>query len=939
MIELIPYDKGVAVMSDNHTPGSVPKFASFKPKAPLHSDEKHLISRKKPEDPSRDGDPKERRHHQNHHRRGPEVRERSVVRDLGLLIRETVPKDDSSNFYIIDRQGDIKNLEYGSIHRYSVPPFHRIGTGSVVGASKWLKIDRDATDDKGVVLRDIRQSGIGKREKYVFARNEKMDVHLLRIRSDFIPDDAAIGSADFLPLRDHGSRKRKRSGSKSGSESDEGRDHYRSIEGKAKVGSKPTDEALEYFTESDDLDEESGRTILYDESIRQKTIILSRNVDREPQDIEAWIALINHQDHLLGISEQGRRNITAAERRSTADIKLHLYEKALKNSGTTLAARERLLLGLIAEGAKIWDFKTQSERWERVSQDNLDSVLLWKQYLDFRQSTFTAFRYEEVRDVFLKRIKLLKSTIASKKKPETEINGLFTHLIYTLLRATLFMRESGYAEVAIAVWQALLELNFYRPQLLTSASGIGTFREFWDSEVPRLGEPGASGWKCFKETADAPDGKSDEDTPTKYLSSPDIFDGWVAAEGFRELASREPARTLDDVTEDDPYRVILWSDIEDFMTDLSAGPNPKVLRKLLLDSYLHFCRLPPYSLTETSQQWNRDSFIRCEHLEWSQSFTVQHCETDPTLEASTSLATLLDAPFPTLNGKDIAGSYPFDLTSKHFPLNPDTLFPVKYWAKSFHQWKDLYNIDDGPIPQGWLRNTLKSLVQVVLDDEFAQYYLAFEWCNQPENVKKIAKGLLKQRPQSLRLYNAYAMIEFSRGSRETATNIVTAALGMRASLLEPEQQNLILLWKTWAWASLDNGDNSDALKCLFAIADGLPNLDRVDISSPASLLKTNQHLSSMRDHLLSTGDLDLANIYAECVALVQYLSSKTGTESASRNQGDISSALEVFDHYSESLIARGYKGSVHQELSHQAATRLLYYHVRTGYADLFSCCH
>ena len=99
------------------------------------------------------------------------------------------PLEDASVLYIIDREGDVKNLVYGSIHRYSVPPFHRIGAGSVLGAKRSLKIDRDVTDEKVIVLRDRKDEIGGRREKYVFARNEKKAVRLLRIRPEAIVDE------------------------------------------------------------------------------------------------------------------------------------------------------------------------------------------------------------------------------------------------------------------------------------------------------------------------------------------------------------------------------------------------------------------------------------------------------------------------------------------------------------------------------------------------------------------------------------------------------------------------------------------------------------------------------------------------------------------------------------------------------------------------------
>ena len=85
-----------------------------------------------------------------------------------------------SNSFVVDRRGDVKNVVYGSMHRYDVPLFRRFGAGNVLGCKVDIKIDRDVSDDKGLVLSG-RRGGPGGREKYVFAKNEKKSVHLVKV--------------------------------------------------------------------------------------------------------------------------------------------------------------------------------------------------------------------------------------------------------------------------------------------------------------------------------------------------------------------------------------------------------------------------------------------------------------------------------------------------------------------------------------------------------------------------------------------------------------------------------------------------------------------------------------------------------------------------------------------------------------------------------------
>jgi hypothetical protein len=649
----------------------VPKFGSFKPNVTAEEVKKSSSVRSEHRE-------KDRRHHRRRHR--SRSRERTG-REINVAPSVPAPKpDEPAEVFIEDWRGDAQNLIYGSIHRYSVPPFHRIGAGSVLGALKNTRIDRTFADDKAIVLSDRRDEAKAQREKYVFARNEKKAERLLRIRPD--ENTSAVDNLDFIALQISKPRKRARLSSHSSHSSQEDEHHYRSIEGKAKTSKEILDNDLEWATESDSSDPQSGRTIKFDEALRKRNIELSRRVDEHPREVDAWVALIEHQDNLLGWADGGHRKVTAAEKRSTADIKIHLYEKALAKANPSLQDRERLLVGMMTDGAKVWDFKTQSERWEQISQDNLDSVLLWKQYLDFRQSSFVTFRYEEVKDIYIKRIKLLKDTIKGAKTSDTENLMLYEHLIYTVLRATLFIREAGYSELALAIWQALFELNLFNPPEPTSHNTrLLQFQEFWDSEVLRIGEEGALGWRNFNIDVEAPEGKTDEDISSGHLNRDGIFDGWAYSEQAKATASREPARTMDDTTENDPYRLIMWLDIESFIFDLCSCSAPRRMSQLLLDGFLVFCRLPPMPTSDhlPSREWWTDSFARGELLDCTKSWIRDHFARKAASDRQIH------------EDSDIAeDTNPLDWPLPYFAGSADTLFPSNYLAKYFVPWRNPY---------------------------------------------------------------------------------------------------------------------------------------------------------------------------------------------------------------------------------------------------------
>lgn len=659
----------------------IPKFASFRPKPTSDDgepakekteardkdsgkeDSRHGHHRHK----SKDRDNRRRPHHHHH-------RLHDTKAAFGVVSEQS---ERPSSLFLVDRKGDPNNVVYGSIHRYEVPTFHRIGAGNVLGAPKSLKIDRDSIDDRGITLVDVWNKRPAKRKKYVFARNERKVARLLRSQpTGFSIDAGGFANADFISFSTIPT-KRKRSGSDfSDSSTREG--HYRSIEGKAKAITQP-DEGMLYVTDSDSSDRGSGRIIMFDQAMRQRAAELSKSIEVNPTSVEAWLALIDHQDRLLESGDGGRRKATAAEKRSTADIKLHLYEKALSVAGRELADRERLLLGMMAEGSKIWDFKLQSEKWAQISRENLESVQLWKQYLDFRQSSFPNFRYEDIRGVFLERIRLLKSAIGTSTEAQKDTSRLYEHLLYTIVRASLFIREAGYSELALGIWQGLLELNYFSPiKGPLNQSHIDILQEFWEAEVPRIGDLDKSGWKRYQANPDleVPEVGTDVAIPHEFMKASCIFESWPAAERVVASHCKLPARTMDDVAEDDPYRVILWSDIEGFIIELPL--ESPALKLALLDAFLLFCRLPQLQGQSHAENWANDAFIRNEILDGSLQAAVSEVKPNRVDYLSPS-----DTETPI-------DENPFQSSTQQFSASLDNLFPQHGWIGYFKAWSALY---------------------------------------------------------------------------------------------------------------------------------------------------------------------------------------------------------------------------------------------------------
>jgi hypothetical protein len=93
------------------------------------------------------------------------------------------------------------------------------------------------------------------------------------------------------------------------------------------------------------------------------------------------------------------------------------------------------------------------------------------------------------------------------------------------------------------------------------ADVLSNFETFWDSETPRVGEDGANGWLRWQTSSLLI--PSSAPIPVPVNATTDPFDRWLEAERQAERFAHLPGRATDlDANDEDPYRVILFSDIE-----------------------------------------------------------------------------------------------------------------------------------------------------------------------------------------------------------------------------------------------------------------------------------------------------------------------------------------------------------------------------------------
>ncbi|GMG01213.1 unnamed protein product [Aspergillus oryzae] len=749
---------------------SIPRFASFKPRPapPPEAD-------RPPERRSRDSSEKEdkhghhskrhrsrHRHHRDHSRSRDRRRERKDIRhghkEAYHSERELIPEhrsapqdtvkleEEASDLFVVDCKGDRYNIIYGTIHRYNVPFYHRIGRGSVLGLPSTYKIDRDTAEGDALIIKADawRSDGSRTRSKSIISGVNTQKTKILRIRPAPTLDAAADASKDYLPLK--ASVHQKPSDISGDEGSDDEKYGYRSIHGKAKhEDNLPSD--MEEVSDTNLSGDETVR-VDPDKEIKQRSVELSRNVERNPTDVRAWIDLVEHQESLLKGSEGETRTLTYAEKKSLADIKISLYEKALKKIGDH-ASRDLLLLGLLEEGAKLWDTKKLSARWQTVLKSSPHFISLWVKYLDFRQTEFLDFTYERCYATFIDCMRLNRSASDNPEKSHVQV--------YLFLRLTLFMREAGFAEHAVGLWQAILELTLFQSGTIDSATAreevLSAFMDFWDSEVARVGEVGAKGWRSGHNTLLEPRSF----TPRLRVNSKSIFASWMSCEREHIHNARLPARSLDEEN-DDPYRVVLSTDLREVLSLVWGLASTDVL----VDSFLYFCHLPPIAFSNDSKKtnhWMGDSFLRNEFMSSS----------DPALDRwvhkwNTNTRTTASVP----------------VYFQNFVHSFDTLFADhEAWFSSIGPWATAVLNSQSDVDPEWVSKVLRSLVEAMpRNDHLAAYSIAVEFACDRIKAAKYAKSLLKKRPSSLWLYNVYALIERRSGNLEAADRVWETTLSM-----------------------------------------------------------------------------------------------------------------------------------------------------------------
>ncbi|KAJ5679854.1 hypothetical protein N7462_008098 [Penicillium macrosclerotiorum] len=804
-----------------------------------------------------------------------------------------------TDLYSIDLKGDRYNLFYGTSHRYAVPSYRRVGYGEVLGLPGYI-IDRENRDTDTIIL---RRKGLGRaneKASHPLSGRLPQPTQLFRFRIEDITSSDADLLNDTIAL-DPATR-RASDIHDPGAESSDERHAYRSIHGKAK-----TEDLLPTGMEvvPGHLDHGDTTQIGFEAERKARNAELWKAVNANPTDVAAWIRLIDHQNILILSPGEDTRPLTYSERKAVAEVKLSLYDKAIAKTKNATHI-DCLLLGRMQEGAQIWDRDKILAEWRRTCEENKHYVILWIKYLDFRQTDFRNFTFMESKQVLLDTMNFIAEDPSALLAPPN-----FPHFPaqwYSFLRLTLFLREAGYSELAVGLWQGVLEKACAPETVSNCAWHLSEFARFWDSEVARVGENGATGWQSGSSSA-----KVD---PLKHVYHQHVhlsclLPSWANAERERMSNARMPFRTLDEynVDIDAAYSVVLHSDFQDIESLMPLFQNKKITEPMI-NAFLSFCYLPPLATSSsaaTNRMWSGDNFLRNEFVD--------------------CFDTGISDWIPSNADSSQNSMPPFHFPASNFLHTTDTLFAPEDWFYSFHWWSKNILVRSSSIDCTFARRVLKFLAgHFNTNSELAEYALALEFAVDRRAAKKSAKSLLKSRSSDLRLYNAFALMQWRDGAQAIANQVWSTALTMSSNFEGLHKIDCGLLWISWAWQLLEIGDLARASYVLQSIPS--QNIDLASFSTVSSSveftaaikLRIQMFSNDCLSHALSLGKSQAYCAYVDCLGLVAYLSDNS-LEAA---LDYYASAVAKLD---ESPPSQNDSREFTAELLHQSRAKLIYYHI------------
>ncbi|KAK9339713.1 NRDE-2, necessary for RNA interference-domain-containing protein [Lipomyces starkeyi] len=415
----------------------------------------------------------------------------------------------NAQLYAVDTRRDMDNLTYGKPSKYSVPKYYRVGGGRVLGLGREFRLEQAVAEATGPAIISRESEGdseIKPRRAWVINSQTKR----LKVDTEYDGSKKLLGN--FVPLS-----------SRYIPDEKNGDDDRVAVFPDETKGSES------------DVMSDKGDTYDIHSAASKKIIELSKAVEEFPKSASRWHNLAN------AMAENAP---SGSPLRVRWEMSFSVYQKALEaNSGETSLTLKYMDLFENLKG------KYQAaKKWLELIDEYPKNLDFWIGWMEFNIRDSSSFEYESVLAKLIDVV--IRIAGAAEKDSEVEEN-----LVYVMVRACRFIYEAGYTEQAIAIIQGLLELNYFCSIASTDLpTRLQWLRTFWAIETPRIGEIVGERWQNTYTAAETDRALSQSDEA--------VTKSWIK----EELEASKyilPSRTDED--EDDPFRVILFTDIQPFM--------------------------------------------------------------------------------------------------------------------------------------------------------------------------------------------------------------------------------------------------------------------------------------------------------------------------------------------------------------------------------------
>ena len=296
-----------------------------------------------------------------------------------------------------------------------------------------------------------------------------------------------------------------------------------------------------------------ARTIDEDNRQRETVKELNERLRENPNDGSLWLKLVDN------------------DQKETVEKKLAVLKAASeKNPKSSALAVKRLELS-----REILPTSVLDRQWKELVVAFAGDFDAWSAYLNFVTSYFTSFSVDKVNGAYAACLQKMRTSQSSASKRcidvEDRIRGCLVDFCY-------FSARSGFREKAVAIFQAVVELNLFSPEFSSFRSlddKLALFEPFWESGVARFGETNALGWDEVMRrkriddcsTYERDDGCQEEDRLVKEAGNlVDKSRLWLEMELGRERRHWLPFRSGENDAED-PERSVAFDDVAPFLIE------------------------------------------------------------------------------------------------------------------------------------------------------------------------------------------------------------------------------------------------------------------------------------------------------------------------------------------------------------------------------------